>query len=145
MKASTLSYALGVLSHALLMHLNHLKPKCQTKNCQAVISSFTAKLPYGQLVLQSKFLQQKCSWSSENTEVCLVFSDILFVKFSPIPYQTYYLQIFSLILWVPFSLCYYRLIHKSFEVLMQSHLCVFASVAYAFEVISKMSVPNPVS
>ena len=74
-----------------------------------------------------------------------VFSDMLFVNFSPIPYQTRYLQIFSLILWIPFSLCYYHLIHKSFEVWMQSHLYVFAFVAYAFDVISKMSVPSPLS
>ena len=96
MKASTLSYALGVLSHGLLMHLNHLKPKCQTRNCQAVISSFTAKLPYGQLALQSQFLQRKCSWSSENTDsVSCVFRCMICKVFSHSLSDTFFANIFS--------------------------------------------------
>lgn len=37
--------------------VNQLKPNCQTINL-----SFTTKLPYSQLVMQQKCLQQRCLW-----------------------------------------------------------------------------------
>lgn len=85
-----------VYCHMHCKYLNHLKPKCQTRNCQAVISSFTAKLPYGQLALQSKFFDENAHGVVKILIVCPVFSDVWFVKsFSHSLSDIFFANIFS--------------------------------------------------